>query len=120
MLKIVVDLLWTNSHKACAYHKFAIGLSDCRSRSQIDYRCPAVQIVHRIATKCLRNVPKVFDICSEIKRDRKSHFGFVVQTFSEFVNAEIATSSIIADVIRLPVTVSRRQNVDSHKARSIQ
>ena len=46
--------------------------------------------------KCRRNVPRIFDVCSELKSDCKSYFGFLVDKFSEAVNTEITTSSIIA------------------------
>ena len=35
--------------------------------------------------KCRQNVPRVFDVCSQIKSDCKSYFGFVVDKFSELV-----------------------------------
>ena len=46
--------------------------------------------------KCRRNVPRIFDVCSELKSDCNSYFGFLVDKFSEAVNTEITTSSIIA------------------------
>ena len=45
--------------------------------------------------KCRRNVPRIFDVCSELKSDCKSYFGFLVDKFSEAVNTEITTFSII-------------------------
>ena len=45
--------------------------------------------------KCPRNVPRIFDVCSELKRDCKSYFGFLVDKCSEAVNTEITTFSII-------------------------
>ena len=45
--------------------------------------------------KC-RNVPRIFDVCSELKSDCKSYFGFLVDKVSEAVNTEITTFSIIA------------------------
>ena len=46
--------------------------------------------------KCRRNVPRIFDVCWELKSDCKSYFGFLVDKFSEAVNTEITTFSIIA------------------------
>ena len=45
--------------------------------------------------KCRRNVPRIFDVCWELKSDCKSYFGFLVDKFSEAVNTEITTFSII-------------------------
>ena len=46
--------------------------------------------------KCRRNVPRIFDVCWELKSDCKSYFGFLVDKFSEAVNTEINAFSIIA------------------------
>ena len=41
----------------------------------------------------LETLLRVFDVCSEILRDSKSYFGFVVNKFSELVHTEIYTFS---------------------------
>ena len=46
--------------------------------------------------KCRRNVPRIFDVYSELKSDCKSYFDFLVDKFFEAVNTEIITFSIIA------------------------
>ena len=46
--------------------------------------------------KCRRNVPRIFDVCWELKSHCKSYFVFLVDKFSEAVNTEITTFSIIA------------------------
>ena len=67
----------------------------CRSRSQSN-RLNARQTSTCSPNshgKCRRNVPRTFDVCSELKNDCKSYFGFLVDKFSEAVNTEITTFS---------------------------
>ena len=73
-----MDLLWTNSPVG---HRLNQKATNCSPNS------------HR---KCRRNVPRIFDVCWELKSDYKSCFGFFVDKFSEAVNTEITTFSIIA------------------------
>ena len=58
-----------------------------------DRRPNCSQNSHR---KFRRNVPRIFDVCSELKSDCKSYFGFLVEKFSEAVNTEITMFLIIS------------------------
>ena len=73
---------------------FAVDEFACRSRSQSN-RLNDRQ-TSKLFTECRPNVPRIFDVCSELKSDCKSYFGFLVDKFSEAVKTEITTFSIIA------------------------
>ena len=76
-----MDLLRTNSPAGQGLNQLGGGRPNCSPNS------------HR---KCRRKVPRIFDVCSELKIDCESYFGFLVDKFSEAVNTEITTFSIIA------------------------
>ena len=59
--------------------------------------------------KCRRNVPRIFDVCSELKSDCKSYFGFLVDKFSEAVLKYRNYHVLDYCVIRLLVMVSSKK-----------
>ena len=59
--------------------------------------------------KCRRNVPRIFDVCSELKSDCKSYFGFLVDKFSEAVLKYRNYHVLDYCVTRLPVMVSSKK-----------
>ena len=79
---------------------FAVDEFACRSRSQSnrlnDRQTSKLFTEFPGHRKCRPNVPRIFDVCSELKSDCKSYFGFLVDKFSEAVKTEITTFSIIA------------------------
>ena len=61
--------------------------------------------------KCRRNVPRIFDVCSELKSDCKSYFGFLVDKFSEAVLKYRNYHVLDYCVTRLPVMVSSKKKM---------
>ena len=80
-----MDLLWTNSPAGQ-------GLNQIDEMPGRHPNCSPNS--HR---KCRLNVPRIFDVCSELKSDCKSYFGFLVDKFSEAVNTEITRSRLLRD-----------------------
>ena len=58
-----------------------------------------------------RNVPRIFDVCSELKSDCKSYFGFLVDKFSEAVLKYQNYHVLDYCVTRLPVMVSSKKKM---------
>ena len=86
-----MDLLWTNS---TAGQGLKSNRLNDRQTSKLFTEFPG----HR---KCRPNVPRIFDVCSELKSDCKSYFGFLVDKFSEAVKTEITTFSTMISCSRL-------------------